>query len=126
MNKLPKICIIRVPVTLCRLTFIQVYEEVSIPAEQVGTDLLEVIKDSKTFYKNKLKFENALMDKLRLSGFTESPDTIRSEVDWLINWLLKELKEAGIPIDKGVPFNSMTPSGGDSFVLVRVNKHDVL
>lgn len=131
----PKSCIITVPITLCKLSFVQIYEEVSGQdilsydkvrgPDPLGVDLLNVLRDKRLFYNNKFKFQQNLLEMLALSGLDIEVDVMNFEVDWLINGILHELRNIGALGAPLLPFNSMQPIGGDGFIFINVNHADL-
>ena len=125
-HKPPKVCIVRAPITLCQLAFVQAVEEVSIPVDQLAMELFEVIRDYRTYEQKLRKFEIRLLERLQLSALPEDPGVVLLELNWLLKNLLFELEQVGLsPAKEALPFNSMTMDGGDAFVLMRVDKNDV-
>lgn len=124
----PKYCIVGLPVTLCKLGFVQVYSE-SFEEEEankvLGADILRVIQKADSYYANRTAFDRKVLEMLStIPSLDFTRQELAVELDWFFNRVLGELKQMGFLRSK-LPFNSMVLKDQDSLFFAKINKKDL-
>lgn len=124
----PKYCIVGLPITLCKLGFVQVYTEFFTEEESnkaLGSDILKVIHKADSYYANRLAFDRNVLEMLStVSSLDFTRQELAVELDWFFNRVLCELKQMGF-LRKKLPFNSMVLKDQDSLFFARIDKKDL-
>lgn len=125
----PKYCIVGLPITLCKLMFVQIYDETfqeDQSSKTLAEDILRVIQRADGYYANRVAFERKVLDMLAAAQTLEiSRQEISTELDWFFNRVLSELKEHGF-LQKKLPFNSLMLKDQDSLFFARIDKKDLV
>lgn len=121
ITKPPKVCIIRVPITLYQLQIVQIYEEASLSAEDFVAILLKLIKCRDNYRRELYKLHQNVVGMLQLQGMR--PDCAKEacdELEWFTTQIQIDLTRLGLIRSGHLPFNSVQSHGPDGLMFSRV------
>lgn len=121
ISKPPKVCIVRVPITLCRLQIVQIYEEASLTLEDVVLEVMRFLKRNQNYTVCMDKLHQNVVGILQAQGKEQDlADKACKELEWFTNQLVLDLKAFGLMTNNKLPFNSMQPHGPDGLLFSRI------
>lgn len=125
ITKPPKVCIIRVPITLCQLQIVQIYEEASVPTEDFVGILLKLIKCRDNYRRELYKLHQNVVGMLQLQGI--QPDCAKEacdELEWFTTQIQTDLRNLGLIRSGRFPFNSVQSHGPDGLMFSRICREE--
>lgn len=121
ISKPPKVCIVRVPITLCRLQIVQIYEEASLTLEDVALEVMRFLRHKQNYTVCVNKLHQNVVGILQAQGKEKHLAVAAcKELEWFTNQIVLDLKAIGLMSNNRLPFNSVQPHGPDGLLFSRV------
>lgn len=121
ISKPPKVCIVRVPITLCRLQIVQIYEEASLTLEDVILEVMRFLRHRQNYTACMNKLHQNVVGILQAQGrHQDLAAEACKELEWFTNQLVLDLKAVGLTSNSKIPFNSLQPHGPDGLLFSRI------
>lgn len=125
ITKPPKVCIIRVPITLCQLQLVQIYEEAALTTEDFVQILFKLIKCRNNYHRELYKLHQNVVGMLQLQGLAESyAKEVCDELEWFTTQVTTDLANLGLLKSGKIPFNSASLHGPDGLLFSRISREE--